>query len=65
MREIIFDDHTETILSIINLSYLKTPPRELLFRIARNISIKDGVSNNSSVIKKPNLLTQNDNTRSY
>jgi len=59
------------VLSIINMSYLKPPPKELLFRIYRNCSNKDStttsINPNSSSTKKPSNvdIRNEDNSRSY
>lgn len=52
---------------MINVSYLKPPPRELLFKIARNCSSKDIQTNTSSVIKKASYteFRNEENSRSY
>jgi hypothetical protein len=54
------------------MSYLKPPPKELLFRIYRNCSTKDTttaavVNPNSSSTKKTSLgdMRNEDNSRSY
>ncbi len=51
----------------MNVSYLKPPPREILFKIARNCSSKDNQNNTSSVIKKVSQseFKNEENSRSY